>query len=585
MNLNGQSQTWATGLTSTTGNLTVSNSGAAGTLTLTGSATYTGCTTIANANTTLQIGNGTAITFGGTGNITDNGVLLCNSTANIAISGIISGNGSLTKQNADTLLLSGLNTFSGGTNFNDVADPGGGGATGETNVIELGSSSHTTTANGTTTMLNGPLGTGTLYINSANLTFAEGVNNPLPDMWLEDNGTPITISNPIAINFPQNGAVGFESTNQATGSLTIDPQGTGNGMTITGPFNWITNNNLIVNENISSPQTGNVAGNSAGMPNFRSGTGTGTLTLGGNNTFTQMFPLNTLMTLILGSSTRDSTGAVTAITTNIASGPLGTLSNMGNLTAWQTENDDMYATAGEEAVAYGFLLGNGTIGLTYNIYDNGSNLTEAYNLGLYDPFWLAPADAANVNFGSTGNGSLTWSGVISGPIAGNETVTKSTAGTLTLSGANTYIGGTTVNAGTLAVNNTTGSATGTAAVTANGTLQGSGTASTSNIAGALVTVNGNGTIASTGVKMGLTLNNGLTLAAGAKCSFTLGTPTGTGAGNELINIAAGVFTATNTNTITLTAGTGIATGTYELFSYTALADAPFSPTSLARPAS
>jgi autotransporter-associated beta strand protein len=98
------------------------------------------------------------------------------------------------------------------------------------------------------------------------------------------------------------------------------------------------------------------------------------------------------------------------------------------------------------------------------------------------------AGAVNLNsHGLTvnGSGNTVISGVISGGGA-NSTLTKSGSGTLTVTAANSYGGGTQVNGGTLLVNNTSGSGTGPGAVTVTNT--GSTLGGTGAITGA-VTVN------------------------------------------------------------------------------------------------
>src|SRR5204863_151174 len=79
--------------------------------------------------------------------------------------------------------------------------------------------------------------------------------------------------------------------------------------------------------------------------------------------------------------------------------------------------------------------------------------------------------------------------LLDGTISGTGVLNKFGSGTLTLTGANTYSGGTNVNAGTVLANNATGSATGTGAVAVNaGTLGGTGSV------GGAVTVNSGGAL-------------------------------------------------------------------------------------------
>ena len=86
----------------------------AGTLTLTGTSSYTGATTILAG--TLQIGGSGQLGSGSyAGAIANEDALVFNTAAAQSLSGDITGNGSLTKSNSGTLTLLGTNTYSGGT--------------------------------------------------------------------------------------------------------------------------------------------------------------------------------------------------------------------------------------------------------------------------------------------------------------------------------------------------------------------------------------------------------------------------------------------------------------------------------------
>jgi autotransporter-associated beta strand protein len=177
--------------------------------------------------------------------------------------------------------------------------------------------------------------------------------------------------------------------------------------------------------------------------------------------------------------------------------------------------------------------------------------------------------AANVAMGSSQTWTinsaspLTVSGIVS-ESGGNRTMEKSGAGTLVLSGANTYTGGTTVTGGTLLVNNGTGSGTGTGNVTVNGgTLGGSGT-----ISGG-VTINSGGTLAP-GNSPGLLTVGSLVLNAGSATVFEVAGSTTRGGDYDAINVVTsggltlnGNFTIGFTNVSALDNTTNI-----NLFQYT-----------------
>jgi fibronectin-binding autotransporter adhesin len=120
------------------------------------------------------------------------------------------------------------------------------------------------------------------------------------------------------------------------------------------------------------------------------------------------------------------------------------------------------------------------------------------------------------------NGILAGNGVIQDFDSRGGSLAKIGLGTLTLTGANTYRGRTTVGGGTLVVENKTGSATGTGTLNVNaGTLGGGGT-----IGGAATIGTGRGAGASLAPAFGskkqvtLTLKSSLTLQADATYTYT-----------------------------------------------------------------
>jgi autotransporter-associated beta strand protein len=126
------------------------------------------------------------------------------------------------------------------------------------------------------------------------------------------------------------------------------------------------------------------------------------------------------------------------------------------------------------------------------VFDNGNLDISLHNppgvtVGSIEGTGNVFLGANNLAVGSN-NLSTTFSGVIQDFGAGGS-FTKIGTGTLTLTGANTYTGDTTVNGGELVVNNMSGSGTSSGAVQVNaGTLGGAGT-----IAGPVTMGTGNGT--------------------------------------------------------------------------------------------
>jgi len=230
----------------------------------------------------------------------------------------------------------------------------------------------------------------------------------------------------------------------------------------------------------------------------------GTLTLSGTNTYTGGTNIN---------------GGTLALGSSAALGTTGTISFAGGTLQYSASNTTDYSNRFSNAAAQAYSidtngqnvtfatgltssggtftkLGTGTLTFTAaNTYTGATTISagtlQLGNGGTTGSLSTSSAITDNGNFTINRSNAVSQGTDFSGAaISGTGSLTQAGAGTLTLTAANTYQGGTTVNAGKLLVNNATGSGTGTGAVTVNnsGTLGGTGT-----ISGA-VTLNNTATI-------------------------------------------------------------------------------------------
>ena len=308
---------------------------------------------------------------------------------------------------------------------------------------------------------------------------------------------------------------------------------------------------LTFNATGATIQSGGVSGTGGVTKN-----GTGTLTLSGANTYTGTTTINA-GTLRYGVNNAIASGAVV-----VNNGGTYDLNNFSDTIGALTVNSG--ATGGTVTT------GTGTLTLGGNVTSTGgaANATISGNLALGGNRTFTTTNAAD---------GLTVSAVISGV----NTLTKAGAGTLTLSGANTYTGTTTISAGTLvaASNTALGTTAAGTAVASGATLALPGGIT---VGAETLSLNGSG-VGTNGALRNLSGNNAwggtVTLAGTTEIQSDAGTltlgaansVTGTnralmidGAGNTAINgtitTGTGSLTKNGTGTLTLS-GANTYTGT------------------------
>jgi autotransporter-associated beta strand protein len=363
-----------------------------GTLTLTGSNTYSGGTTISNG--TLQVGNSGITGSLGGGDVTNNGALVFKRSDGIIVDNAISGTGSVAQAGSGTLILLGTNTYSGSTTIN-----GG--------TLQVG--------NGGT---NGTLGTGAVIDNSV-LVF--------------DHSDDLVVSNAISGggSFVQNGSntLTLVGTNTYSGSTTINAgtlvvgDGGTNGSLGTGPV--IDNSALVFNRSDSNVVASTISGSGS-----LTQTGTGILILSGGNTYTGL-------TVISSGTLQVGNGG--------ASGSLGRGAVSNNSALVFDRSDNIVVSNLISGVGSLNQAGTGLLTLTnVNTYSGGTWISNGGTLAVRDSHALGSGDlnllkgtlalnTMTVNVG--GNFTQTSNGVLAVSI-GNTNVfgQLAVAGSATLDG-------------------------------------------------------------------------------------------------------------------------------------------------------
>jgi autotransporter-associated beta strand protein len=378
-----------------TGNLIQAGTG---TLTIVGGNTYSGSTIIASG--TLQVGDGGTTGSLGTGNVSNDSVLVFNRSDSVSISNAISGTGSLTQNSSGTLTLVGNNTYTGETIIN-------------TGTLQVGDG-------GTT----GTLGGGDVINNSA-LVF--------------DRSNSILVTNAIS----GNGTL----TQAGTGTLTLAGDSTYSGVTIieTGTVR-VGNGGTL-----GSLGTGDITNNGA-LVFSRSDTNLVANLIVGTGTLTQVGPGTTALL-----ATNTYTGA-----TIISGGTLqiGDGADYGSVGSGDVTNNAVLAFNRSDTVAFSNLVagsgalvqaGTGTLILLSSNTYSGRTIVNAGTLQVGDGGTLGSLGTGAVS----NNSALVFNHsddlVVSNAISGTGSLTKNSDNTLTLVGNNTYSGGVLINSGTLQV--------------------------------------------------------------------------------------------------------------------------------------
>ncbi|GAC1030749.1 hypothetical protein thsps21_15760 [Pseudomonas sp. No.21] len=514
--------TSVSGAVSGTGSLVKQGSG---TLTLSGSNSYGGTTTVSGGTLSIagdgnlgsgavNLASGTVLDVTGATTI-DNAIVLAgnssigNSNA-VTLSGAISGAYDLTKTGSGTLSLSGSNGY---------------GAT----YVSAGTLSIDNDGN---------LGSGAVNL-AAGTTLALTGASTIDNAIVLGGNASVSTSAAATLSGVISGA--FTLTKAGASTLTLSGSNTYGATTVSaGTLSVASDSNL----------------------------GSGTLTLGAGTTLAVTSATTIDNAIALSGSATVNTGANTTLSGVISGSSLTkTGASTLTLTGNNTYSGSTSVNTGTLSIASDANLGAGALNLA-----NGTTLQITGTTTLDNA--LALTGLVTVNAGAAAT--------LSGTISGTGSLIKAGASNLTLSGSNTNSGTTTVSAGTLVVDGSTASATTVASgatLAGSGTLggdvvvQSGGTLSPGGAGVAILTVNGNLTLAS-GSTLSLDINgttagtgydrvvvNGTVDVSGAALAVTHGYAAGSGDSytvivNDAADAVAGTFSGVSEGGTFNAAGNG-----------------------------
>jgi len=556
-----------------------------GTQTLSGANAYTGGTAI-NAGV-LQLGNAGALAssgdigFGGgtltygSGITTDLSGRIKNSASAITLnsgandivfdSAIDASNvGGLSKSGSGTLTLNGVNAFSGNTTISaGTLQVGGsgqlGGGTYNGTIANAGTFAYSSSANQT---LGGVIsgagalsqnGSGTLTLTNANTyTGSTAVNAGRLVLSGRSTSTNFSVAanSVLELNVSDSAVLIDPATTRFSGSGTLQKTGAGGVVWSSSAATFALSAGSLIDV-----QGGTFTGGSSANENWTANQSA--LNVASGALFSGV-EANVRVDALSGSGTISSgfTGAgYTNFTFGVANGS-GTFSGeLANRVGFTTNHLGNYVKVGSGTQV---LSGVSTYGGTTTVSAGALVISGQLGSGNY---------AGNITNSASLVFSNTSSQTLGGVISGVGTLTKAGAGTLVLTNANTYSGGTTLSAGRINVNNA--SALGTGAFTIAGGSIDNTSGSSRTITNAMnlngdFTYAGSGALSQTTGAVALGANRQITVTAN---TLSLGGVV-SGSGFSLTKAGAGTLVLTNANTYS--GGTVLGAGVLQMGNASAL---------------